>query len=162
MVQIIVADMVTPRERGRYQAYMGTAWITAGTVGPALGGMIAQNWHWSMIFWLNVPLGLLTAALLNQSLKRLPPAGRRHKLDFLGAALVMAAATLLLLALTTGGTRVPWLSPTIFALIGGFDPAHRRGRLVAQARAGAVPAAQRARQSGDAARHRGDQLRHGA
>ena len=118
MVQITVADMVTPRERGRYQAYMGTAWITAGTVGPALGGIIAQNWHWSLIFWLNVPLGLLTAALLNQSMKRLPPAGRRHKLDFLGAALVMAAATLFLLALTTGGTRVPWLSPTIFALIG--------------------------------------------
>ena len=67
--------MVTPRERGRYQAYMGTAWITAGTVGPALGGVIAQNWHWSLIFWLNVPLGLLTAALLNQSMKRLP-AGR--------------------------------------------------------------------------------------
>ena len=78
MVQITVADMVTPRERGRYQAYMGTAWITAGTVGPALGGIIAQNWHWSLIFWLNVPLGLLTAALLNQSMKRLPPAGRRH------------------------------------------------------------------------------------
>ena len=118
MVQITVADMVTPRERGRYQAYMGTAWITAGVVGPALGGIIAQNWHWSLIFWLNVPLGLLTAALLNQSMKRLPPAGRKHKLDFLGVALVMAAATLFLLALTTGGMRVPWLSPTIFALIG--------------------------------------------
>ncbi len=75
MVQITVADMVTPRERGRYQAYMGTAWITAGTVGPALGGVIAQNWHWSLIFWLNVPLGLLTAALLNQSMKRLPRGG---------------------------------------------------------------------------------------
>jgi EmrB/QacA subfamily drug resistance transporter len=119
MMQIIIADIVTPRERGRYQAYMGTAWITAGTVGPALGGVIAQNWHWSMIFWLNVPLGLLTAALLSQSMKRLPAASHRHKLDFLGAALVMAAATLFLLALTTGGTRVPWLSPAIFALIGG-------------------------------------------
>ncbi len=118
MVQITVADMVTPRERGRYQAYMGTAWITAGTVGPALGGVIADYWHWSMIFWLNVPLGLLTAALLSKSMKRLPAAGRRHKLDLFGAALVMAAATLLLLALTTGGTRVPWVSPTIFALFG--------------------------------------------
>src|SRR5918992_4234460 len=118
-MQIIVADMVTPRERGRYQAYMGTAWIAAGTLGPALGGVIAQNWHWSMIFWLNVPLGLLAAALLNRSTRRLPAAGRKHKLDFLGAALIMAAATLFLLALTTGGTRVPWLSPTILALIGG-------------------------------------------
>jgi EmrB/QacA subfamily drug resistance transporter len=119
MMQIIVADMVTPRERGRYQAYMGTAWLTAGTVGPALGGIIAQNWHWSLIFWLNVPLGFLAAGLLSQSMKRLPPAGRRHTLDLFGAALVMAAATLFLLALTTGGTRVPWLSPTILALVGG-------------------------------------------
>ncbi len=119
MVQIVVADMVTPRERGRYQAYMGTAWIAAGTLGPALGGIIADYWHWSMIFWLNVPLGLVTAALLNQSMKRLPAAGRRHALDFLGAALVMAAATLLLLALTTGGTRLPWISPTMAVLVGG-------------------------------------------
>ncbi|MBX9774002.1 MAG: MFS transporter [Xanthobacteraceae bacterium] len=119
MVQITVADMVTPRERGRYQAYMGTAWISAGVIGPALGGIIAQNWHWSLIFWLNVPLGLLTAALLSRSMKKLPPAGRKHKLDFLGVALVMAAAMLFLLALTTGGVHVPWLSPTIFSLIGG-------------------------------------------
>jgi EmrB/QacA subfamily drug resistance transporter len=119
MVQITVADMVTPRERGHYQAYMGIAWIIAGTVGPALGGIIAENWHWSMIFWLNVPFGLLTAALLNQSMKRLPAEGRRHKLDFLGAALIMAAASLFLLALTTGGTRLPWLSAPILGLIGG-------------------------------------------
>jgi EmrB/QacA subfamily drug resistance transporter len=119
MVQITVADMVTPRERGRYQAYMGTAWIAAGTAGPALGGIIADYWHWSMIFWLNVPLGLLTAALLSRSMKKLPPAGRRHSLDFLGAALVMAAATLFLLALTTGGTRLPWLSAPIFGLVAG-------------------------------------------
>jgi EmrB/QacA subfamily drug resistance transporter len=119
LMQIIVADMVTPRERGRYQAYMGTAWIAAGTIGPALGGVIAQNWHWSMIFWLNVPLGLLAAALLNRSIKRLPAVSHKHKLDFFGAALVMAAAMLFLLALTTGGTRVPWLSPTIFSLIAG-------------------------------------------
>jgi EmrB/QacA subfamily drug resistance transporter len=119
MVQITVADMVTPRERGHYQAYMGTAWVTAGVAGPALGGLIADHWHWSMIFWLNVPLGLITAYLLNRSMKKLPAAGRRHKLDFLGAALVMAAATLFLLALTTGGTRVPWLSAPIFGLVAG-------------------------------------------
>jgi MFS family permease len=117
LIQIIVADMVTPRERGHYQAYMGTAWIVAGTAGPAAGGIIADYWHWSMIFWLNVPLGLLTAALLNRSTRLLPLAGRKHKLDFLGAALVMAAATLFLLALTTGGVRVPWLSAQITGLV---------------------------------------------
>src|SRR5215813_1737125 len=72
MVQVTVADMVTPRERGHYQAYMGTAWIVAGVVGPALGGVIAERWHWSVIFWLNVPLGILTAMLAWNSMKRLP------------------------------------------------------------------------------------------
>ena len=47
MVQTTVADMITPRERGHYQAYMGTAWIVAGVVGPALGGIIADQLHWS-------------------------------------------------------------------------------------------------------------------
>jgi EmrB/QacA subfamily drug resistance transporter len=119
MVQITVADMVTPRERAHYQAYMGTAWVVAGVAGPALGGIIADHMHWSMIFWLNVPLGFLTAFLLNRSMKKLPAAGRKHDLDLLGAALVMMAAMLFLLALTTGGTRVPWLSAPIAGLIGG-------------------------------------------
>ena len=119
MVQITVADMVTPRERGRYQAYMGAAWIVAGVAGPALGGLIADYWHWTLIFWLNVPLGILTAFLLNRSMKKLPAAGRKHKLDFFGAALVMAAAMLFLLALTTGGVRVAWLSAPIAGLVAG-------------------------------------------
>jgi EmrB/QacA subfamily drug resistance transporter len=119
MVQITVADMVTPRERAHYQAYMGTAWVVAGVAGPALGGIIADHMHWSMIFWMNVPLGILTAFLLNRSMKKLPAAGRKHDLDLLGAALVMAAAMLFLLALTTGGTRVAWLSAPIAGLIGG-------------------------------------------
>ena len=119
MVQTSVADMVTPRERGHYQAYMGTAWVAAGVIGPALGGIIADKLHWSLIFWLNVPLGLVAALLCSNAMKRLPRHGRSHQLDLLGAALVVAAATMLLLALTMGGTRIPWLSPTILGLVGG-------------------------------------------
>jgi len=117
MVQTTVADMVTPRERGNYQAYMGIAWIAAGVVGPALGGAIADRWHWSAIFWLNVPLGIATAALVNRSMKRLPRHDRSHQLDPVGAALMIAASVALLLALTSGGTRVPWTSPAMLALI---------------------------------------------
>src|SRR3954447_5182705 len=101
MVQTSVADMVTPRERGHYQAYMGTAWIVAGVVGPALGGIIADRLHWSLIFWLNVPLGLFTALLVSNSMKRLPRHDRAHKLDMIGASLMIAAAVALLLALTS-------------------------------------------------------------
>ena len=118
MVQTTVADMITPRERGHYQAYMGIAWIAAGVVGPALGGIIADQFHWSLIFWLNVPLGFLAALMTSNSMKRLPSHTRPHKVDLWGASLMIAASVALLLALTSGGTRVRWLSPEIFALVG--------------------------------------------
>ena len=81
------------------------------------GGIIADQWHWSAIFWLNVPLGLLTALLARKAMKRLPRHDRTHKLDILGASLVMAAATALLLALTLGGTRFSWMSPEILGFV---------------------------------------------
>jgi EmrB/QacA subfamily drug resistance transporter len=117
LTQTTIADMITPRERGRYQAYMGTSWIVAGVAGPALGGLIAEYLHWSMIFWLNVPFGLLAALLTHRAMKRLPRHERPHQLDIVGAALMIAAATVFLIALTSGGTRVPWMSPTIFTLV---------------------------------------------
>jgi MFS family permease len=58
LAQSIIADAVPPRERGYYQAYTGSVWIIAGGLGPVLGGVIAEHLHWSMIFWLNVPLAL--------------------------------------------------------------------------------------------------------
>src|SRR5947208_2418781 len=83
------ADVLTPRERGRYQAYMGTSWIVAGVAGPALGGLVAEHLHWSLIFWLNVPFGLFAALLTNRAMKRLPRHERPHRLDLIGAALMM-------------------------------------------------------------------------
>src|SRR5262245_4923526 len=106
LTQTTIADMITPRERGRYQAYMGTSWIVAGVAGPALGGIIADHLHWSVIFWLNVPFGLLAALLTYHAMKRLPRYERPHQLDIVGAALMIAAATLFLIALTSGGVRI--------------------------------------------------------
>jgi EmrB/QacA subfamily drug resistance transporter len=117
LTQTTIADMITPRERGRYQAYMGTSWIVAGVAGPALGGLVAEHLLWSLIFWLNVPLGLLAALLANHAMKRLPRHERPHRLDLVGAALMIMAATLLLIALTSGGARLAWLSPEIGTLI---------------------------------------------
>src|SRR5262249_53623750 len=91
--------------------------IVAGVVGPALGGIIADRFHWSLIFWLNVPLGFLAALLTSNSMKRLPSHTRPHKVDLWGASLMIAASVALLLALTSGGTRLRWLSPEIFALV---------------------------------------------
>jgi EmrB/QacA subfamily drug resistance transporter len=116
LTQTTIADMITPRERGRYQAYIGTSWIVAGVAGPALGGIIAEHLHWSLIFWLNVPLGLAAALLAHRSMKRLPRHERPHQLDVVGAVLMIAAATAFLIVLTSGGTRVPWLSSTVVVL----------------------------------------------
>ena len=117
LAQAILADGVAPRERGRYQAYMGSVWVTAGLGGPVLGGILAEHFHWSMIFWVNVPVGMVAALVAHKTLKRLPRHDRKHKLDLLGAGLMMAATIPLLLALTWGGTRYPWLSPPIAALV---------------------------------------------
>jgi len=92
LAQAILADGVAPRERGRYQAYMGSVWVTAGLGGPVLGGILAEHFHWSIIFWVNVPVGIIAALMAHQSLKRLPRHDRRHRLDLLGAGLMMAGA----------------------------------------------------------------------
>ncbi len=117
LAQTILGDAAAPRERGRYQAYMGSVWVTAGLAGPLLGGILSEHFHWSVIFWVNVPLGLAAALMAHTTLKRLPHHEYRHKLDLLGASLMTVAAIPLLLALTWGGARYPWLSPPIGALV---------------------------------------------
>jgi EmrB/QacA subfamily drug resistance transporter len=118
LCQSVIADVVAPRERGRYQAYMGVVWVTSGVFGPVVGGLLAEHFHWSLIFWVNVPLGLGAALLTQIYLRRIPRHDRRHKLDVLGAVLMMGSAIPLLLALTWGGTQYSWLSLPIIAMIG--------------------------------------------
>ena len=118
MGQTIMADMVSPRERGRYQVYFASMFATSSLLGPVLGGLFAEHLHWSVIFWINVPLGALAFALSSHFLKRLPRHERPHALDVLGAVLLVAATVTMLLVLNWGGIRYPWLSPQVFALAG--------------------------------------------
>ncbi len=117
VAQAVMADSITPRERGRYQAYMGVVWVTSGVGGPILGGVLAEHLHWSLIFWVNLPLGLAAALMIESRLKKLPRHDRKHKLDILGAVLMMVCAVLLMLALSWGGWRYPWLSLPIAGLV---------------------------------------------
>jgi EmrB/QacA subfamily drug resistance transporter len=117
LAQTIIADIISPRERGSYQAYIGVAWVGAGISGPLLGGILSEHLHWSLVFWLNVPLGLAAFWMADRTLRGLPAISRKHKLDLIGAVLLMAAAVPLLLALSWGGARYPWFSPTIGGLI---------------------------------------------
>ncbi|MBB6303688.1 MDR family MFS transporter [Rhizobium leucaenae] len=116
--QTVIGDLVPPRERARYAAWISGTWAVASIAGPLLGGTFAQHLHWSLIFWINIPLGLVALAIINNPLKKLPVAGRAHRIDAVGAALLVAATALLLLALNWGGSRYSWLSSSIIGLLG--------------------------------------------
>ena len=118
IVQTVISDVVTPRERGQYQAYFSGVWVTAGIGGPILGGLFAEHLHWSMIFWINLPLGVASLALLLPKMSKIPVFHRRRKVDWLGGLLLMASAVAVMLVLTWGGNRFAWASPTILAMTG--------------------------------------------
>jgi EmrB/QacA subfamily drug resistance transporter len=116
LAQTIVADLVSPRERGRYQTYFAAVFVTSSVAGPALGGYFAEYLHWSLIFWINLPLGLAALIITNSRLKRLPERRHPHKVDYIGAALLVVASGALVLALGWGGNRYPWASVPILSL----------------------------------------------
>ena len=118
VVQTVISDVVTPRERGQYQAYFSGVWVAAGIGGPVIGGVFAEHLHWSMIFWINVPLALAALALLLPKMGKIPVFHRKRRVDWLGGVLLMASAVVFMLVLTWGGDRYVWLSPAIMAMIG--------------------------------------------
>src|SRR5947208_7158362 len=118
IVQTVISDVVSPRERGQYQAYFSGVWVAAGIGGPIVGGVFAEHLHWSMIFWINVPLSLAALGLLLPKMAKIPVFHRRRKVDWLGGVLLMASAVAFMLVLTWGGNRYLWLSPTILAMVG--------------------------------------------
>lgn len=115
--QTVIGDLVPPRERARYAAWISGTWAVASIAGPLLGGAFAEHLHWSLIFWINIPLGILAMAIINNPLKKLPVAARRHRIDGLGALLLVIATAVLLLALNWGGGTYAWGSPQILGLI---------------------------------------------
>lgn len=117
LAQTIIADVVPPKERGRYQVYIASVFAASGVAGPVLGGFIAEHLHWSAIFWINIPAGAAALFMTNSVLRRMPRVHRRRRMDFAGAGLMVAATTTLLLALNWGGVRLPWSSPVIMALL---------------------------------------------
>jgi EmrB/QacA subfamily drug resistance transporter len=116
MGMIVLGDLVSPKERGRYYGYFAATYTTAGGSGPLLGGLIADHLHWSVIFWINIPMGLAALAITTSLLRRLPRYERPHLLDFVGASLIVLASVAFMLALNLAGVRYPWTSAPILAL----------------------------------------------
>jgi EmrB/QacA subfamily drug resistance transporter len=111
----IISDVVSPRERGRYQGFFGAVFGLSSVLGPLAGGYFAEhNWRW--IFYINLPLGIAALYLCAHVLKLVQTERRDHKIDWLGAALLVAGVSSLLLALSWGGTEYPWRSPVILSL----------------------------------------------
>ncbi len=119
LAQTIIGDVVPPKERSRYMVYISGVWAFASLAGPVVGGFFAQHLSWALIFWINLPLGAVALALSERTLRKLPRVHRDHTLDLFGALLIVTATVALLLALTWGGTTLPWGSPEILGLIGG-------------------------------------------
>ena len=118
VVQTVISDVVSARERGQYQAWFSGVWMLAGLSGPVLGGFFAEHLNWSMIFWINVPLAIAALVLILPNMGKIPVHHRRRKVDWLGGLLLMGSAVVAMLVLTWGGHRFAWLSPAILAMIG--------------------------------------------
>ncbi len=113
-----VGDLVSPRERGRYQGYIAAAFAATTVVGPLVGGALVEGASWRWVFYVNLPVGLIALAGLRAMLPAVPASGALARLDLPGAALLAAATTALMLTCVWGGERYAWASWQTLALAG--------------------------------------------
>ncbi|MFE9020106.1 MFS transporter [Streptomyces sp. NPDC007808] len=120
LAQIILAAMISPRERGRYNGYLGATFATAMVGGPLIGGVITDtDWlGWRWCFYVGVPFAVIALIVLQRTL-HLPVVRRKVKVDWAGAFLITAAVCLLLVWVTFAGDKYDWLSWQTYAMTGG-------------------------------------------
>ncbi|MEU6892405.1 MFS transporter [Streptomyces sp. NPDC046557] len=120
LAQIVMAAMISPRERGRYSGYLGATFAVATVGGPLLGGVITDtDWlGWRWCFYVGVPFAIIALIVLQKTL-HLPVVKREVKVDWGGAFFVSAAVSLLLLWVTFAGDKYDWLSWQTYAMVGG-------------------------------------------
>jgi EmrB/QacA subfamily drug resistance transporter len=118
MAHATIADILSPRERGKYQGYFAAVFALASVIGPVLGGVFADYLTWRWVFWINLPIGIAALGVAQFALKKLVARRLRHKIDYPGAVLIVAGVTCVLLVTTMGGNEAPWNSPLIEGLAG--------------------------------------------
>ena len=112
--QAAIADLFSPRERGRYQGYIGAMWATAAVAGPLLGGTLTDAASWRWIFLINLPLGIVALVVVVKTM-RVPHVPREHSIDYAGAVALTIGVTAVLLASAWGGSSYAWDSPEVIA-----------------------------------------------
>ncbi|MET9442863.1 MDR family MFS transporter [Streptomyces sp. NPDC006610] len=111
----IVGDLVSPRERGRYQGLFGGVFGASSVLGPLLGGLFTDHLSWRWVFYINLPVGVVALAVIATVL-HVPRRSTRHRIDYLGTLLIASVATCLVLVASLGGTTWAWASPQIAGL----------------------------------------------
>ncbi|MCX6398603.1 MAG: MDR family MFS transporter [Propionibacteriales bacterium] len=118
LVQVVIASMVSPRERGRYSGYIGAVFATATVSGPLLGGVVVDSpLGWRGCFMIGLPVAALAFVVLQKTL-HLPVVKRQVKIDYAGATLIMSGISLVLVWVSLAGTNFDWISGTSAALVG--------------------------------------------
>ena len=113
-----IADVVSPRQRGRYIGLLAGTWAFASVIGPFIGGFFVDTLSWRWVFLINLPIGAL-AFIIIASVLKLPQERHAHQIDIEGVLLLVAGVTCLLLALVWGGVEYAWCSPMVVSLIAG-------------------------------------------
>ncbi|MFB6892383.1 DHA2 family efflux MFS transporter permease subunit [Kitasatospora sp. NPDC056327] len=113
--QAIVGDLVSPRDRGKYQGYFGAVFGVTSVLGPLLGGLFVDNLSWRWVFYINLPIGAVALAVIAVALRG-AEARRRHRIDYPGTVLIASVATCLVLMTSLGGTTWAWGSWQIIGL----------------------------------------------
>ncbi|MFE7140949.1 DHA2 family efflux MFS transporter permease subunit [Streptomyces sp. NPDC057644] len=111
----IVGDLVTPRERGKYQGLFGAVFGVTSVLGPLLGGFFTEHLSWRWVFYINLPIGVVALGVIAAVL-HIPVRREKHTIDYLGTFLIAAVATSLVLIASLGGTTWAWTSPQIIGL----------------------------------------------